>query len=158
MSRQPQHAEAVPTFRCSIRIPVRFGDMDALGHVNNAKYLTYFEEARMKYWTSLFPLDANNVASLGIILAEATVRFRSPAHAGDLLEVFVRVSHLGTKSFVMEYRIENAATRALVADGSTVQVMYDYAKERTTPMPDDVRKKIMEFEELPAHSNTATTA
>lgn len=146
MNLPSSHLEVRPAFRCSVRIPVRFGDMDALGHVNNAKYLTYFEEARMKYWTSLFPLDVNDVASLGIILAEATVSFRSPARAGDVLEVFVRVSHVGNKSFRMDYRIENAETRRLVAEGSTVQVMYDYKRNLTIPVPENVRRTIEKFE------------
>lgn len=120
--------------------------MDALGHVNNAKYLTYFEEARLAYWVNLFPLDMENVKTLGLILAEATVAFRSPAKGGDKLKVLIRVSGFGNKSFRMEYKIENAETRQIVAEDSTVQVMYDYEKGITIPVPEDVKKKVMGFE------------
>jgi acyl-CoA thioester hydrolase len=134
------------TFPFSILIPVRFGDMDALGHVNNAKYLTYFEEARMAYWMNLFPLDLNNIASLSLILANATISFRSAAKVGDKLRVFIRVAEFGNKSFRMEYKIENDETKELVADGSTVQVMYDYERNATIAVPDEMKKKIMDLE------------
>ncbi|MEO8166796.1 MAG: thioesterase family protein [bacterium] len=133
-------------FRFSISISVRFDDMDALGHVNNAKYLTYFEEARLAYWVNLFPLDYSNIQSVGLILASADVNFRAPAQLGDVLTVYVRVPEFGTKSFPMEYRIEHQKTGQLVADGSTVQVMYDYERKLTIPVPADTKKRITEFE------------
>ncbi len=133
-------------FRFSITISVRFDDMDALGHVNNAKYLTYFEEARLAYWVNLFSLDYSNIQSVGLILANAHVDFRAPAKLGDFLTVHIRVPEFGTKSFPMEYRIENSKTKQLIADGSTLQVMYDYEQNATIPVPDDVKKKILEFE------------
>ncbi len=133
-------------FHFSITITVRFADMDALGHVNNAKYLTYFEEARLAYWMSLFPLDYNNIRSVGLIVANAHVDFRAPAKLGDVLTVHIRVPEFGTKSFRMEYRIENAKTRQLVAEGSTVQVMYDYDRRVTILVREDVKKRILQFE------------
>lgn len=134
------------TFPFSIIIPVRFGDMDALGHVNNAKYLTYFEEARLAYWMHLFPFDLNNIGSLSLILAHASISFRSAAKVGDTLRVSARVVEIGTKSFRMEYKIENDETKQLVAEGTTVQVMFDYEKNATIAVSDEARKKILEFE------------
>jgi acyl-CoA thioester hydrolase len=133
-------------YKFSILIPVRFGDMDALGHVNNAKYLTYFEEARLAYWMNLFPLEMSNVAKFSFILADAKIGFRSAAKVGEKLRVSIRVTEVGNKSFRMEYRIANDETKQLVAEGSTVQVMYDYEKETTIAVPDDVKKKILKFE------------
>lgn len=125
---------------------MRFGDLDALGHVNNAKYLTYFEEARIAYWRNLFALDEEQMESLGIILANANVTFRSPAKLGELLRVSVRVADFGTKSFRMDYRIEDASTQRLIADGSTVVVMFDYRTGTSIPVPDEVKKTILAFE------------
>lgn len=121
--------------------------MDALGHVNNAKYLTYFEEARFAYWRNLFPVDMNSMASLGLIIASANLNFRNTAKVGDTLRVFARVAEFGTKSFRMEYKIENDSTKQLVAEGSTVQVMYDYARGETIPVSEEVKRKILEFEQ-----------
>lgn len=100
----------------------------------------------MAYWMNLFPLDMNNLASLGLILADARISFRSAAKVGDKLRVFVRVAEFGNKSFRMEYKIENDETKQVVADGSTVQVMYDYENEMTIVVPDEVKKKITDFE------------
>ncbi len=135
-----------PTFKFSTIIPVRFGDMDALGHVNNAKYLTYFEEARMAYYMNLFHFKADDVKSLSFILAEVNVKFKNPARAGEKLEAFIRVSEFGTKSFKMEYELVNAESHMLVAEGMTVQVMFDYDKGVTIPVPEEFKKKILEFE------------
>lgn len=139
-------SESNPKFKFSTIVTVRFGDMDAMGHVNNAKYLTYFEEARLAYYMNLFQYHAGDVKKLNFILAEANVKFRSPVKAGERLEAFIRVSEFGTKSFRMEYQLLNAATRKRVAEGITVQVMYDYEKGVTIPVPEDVKKKILEFE------------
>ncbi len=133
-------------YRFSILIPVRFGDLDAFGHVNNAKYLTYFEEARMAYWLNLFSIDFDNPKSLGIILASASVNFRSPAGIGETLKVLARVATFGNKSFQMEYRIEDGVNGKLVADGTTAIVCFDYDKNKSVPVPEDVKKKILAFE------------
>lgn len=135
-----------PAFKFSISVPVRFGDLDAFGHVNNAKYLTYFEEARMAYWLNLFTINPDEPKSLGLILANAVVNFRRPAGIGDVLKIAVRVPSLGNKSFQMEYVVEHAARGALVADGTTVLVCFDYARNLSVPVPADVRKKILDFE------------
>lgn len=136
-----------PDFKFSVTIPVRFADMDAMGHVNNAKYLTYFEEARMMYYLNLFDIDLAEAAErLPFILAEATVKFKAPVHAAQKLRVYVRVPAFGTRSFRMEYRIENAETHQLVAEGATVQVTYDYAKRTTIPVPEELKKRIQQFE------------
>ncbi len=127
-------------------VTVRFGDMDAMGHVNNATYLTYFEEARLAYYMNLFHYHADDVKKLNFILAEANVKFRSPVRAGEKLEAFARVTEFGNKSFKMEYMLLNAETRKRVAEGYTVQVMYDYEKGVTIPVPEEFKKKILEFE------------
>ena len=139
--------EPNPKFKFSTIVTIRFGDMDAMGHVNNAKYLTYFEEARLAYYVNLFHYDADDVKKLNFILAEANVKFRSPARAGEKLEVLIRVSEFGSKSFRMEYQLLNAATRKRVAEGYTVQVMYDYERGVTIPVPEEFKKKVLEFEQ-----------
>jgi acyl-CoA thioester hydrolase len=88
----------------------------------------------------------NNFATLGLILANATISFRSAAKVGDKLRVFIRVAEFGNKSFRMEYKIENDETKQLVAEGTTVQVMFDYEKNATIAVSDEARKKILEFE------------
>jgi acyl-CoA thioester hydrolase len=135
------------TFRLWVPITPRFRDTDAMGHVNNAVYLTYFEIARTAYWTAMTgDVDYQRVP---FILAHTTLDFRSPALVREALEVGIRVDRIGTKSFGCAYRIEEAATRRLVCEGRSVQAIFDYEKNATYPVPDDLRAAFRAFEGRP---------
>ena len=136
--------------RFSTQIEVRFRDLDALGHVNNAVYLTYFEIARLHYWKQLFGSEA--FKRYGFVVVRAECNYRSPAYAGELLQVFAKVAALKRSSFVFEYEILEATTGRMVADGSTVQACFDAKEERSTPIPDDLRHSILEFEGIESQS------
>ncbi|HEY8843661.1 MAG TPA: thioesterase family protein [Gaiellaceae bacterium] len=120
------------------REPVRFGDLDALGHVNNAVFLTYIESARVA-----FLLDAGAVTSLedmSIIVARIEIDFRAPIRFGGEVEIAVRASRFGDKSFDLEYvlRVEGQ----VVAEAKSVLVGYDYAKRESVAIPDEWREKL----------------
>ena len=137
-------------------IEVRFADTDAMGHVNNASYLTYCEIARAAYYEAVtgqpLPLGAHG-ASEGMILAEATIAFRSPAYYGETLTIESRVSRLGHTSFTQEFRLTAPQSRygaaRLVATSTSIQVMYDYAHERPIPVSSDLAAAIEAFEGRP---------
>ena len=135
----------MPRFNFSTEIEVRFRDLDALGHVNNAVYLTYFEIARMHYWKNLFGHDAFKRHSFVVVRAECN--YRSPAHVGEILQVFARVSELKRSSFIFEYEIMEGHARRIVADGSTVQACFDPKEKRARGIPHDLREAILAFEE-----------
>jgi acyl-CoA thioester hydrolase len=117
------------------RLETRYADYDTKGHVNNAVYLTYFEVARARAW-----LDAVvGSADAPFILAEATVRYVRPAMIGVPLDIEVRTSEVRNKAWVWQYRILDARDDAVVAEGQTVQVMYDYEARRSIDIPADVR-------------------
>jgi acyl-CoA thioester hydrolase len=120
----------------SHRIAVRFSDCDMYEHVNNAVYLTYFEEARAAFWRRV---RGDAFRSFEFIIAEITCTYHSPATYGEALVVTVTVGAIGNKSFQLNYRIEEEATGRLVATGRSAQVMYDHAAKATTPMAYDVR-------------------
>lgn len=124
----------------TVSIVVSFRDLDALGHVNNAVYLTYLEQARIGYGLQL--IGGMDVADLAFILAEATVSYLRPAHYGDQLEVGVRVSEIGTKSFVMDYSIQRRSDKELIARGRTVQVWYNYQSQRSQQVPETFRAAV----------------
>jgi acyl-CoA thioester hydrolase len=124
----------------TVSIAVAFRDLDALGHVNNAVYLTYLEQARIGYGLQL--IGGGDVADLAFILAEATVSYLRPARFGDELLVGVRVSEIGTKSFVMDYNVQRRADSELIARGRTVQVWYNYQTGRSQPVPDSFRAAV----------------
>ncbi len=125
------------------RVEVRFRDLDALGHVNNAVYATYFESARIAYYQRLV---GGSLDRLGIILAELTISYKAPAHFGDELLVGVRVSKIGGKSFTMDYAIARVGDGALIATGQSVLVAYDYAAGRSVPVSDEFRARVAEFQ------------
>ncbi len=136
-------------FRYHHLIEVRYGDLDPQGHVNNARYLTYMEQARVGYLLHLGLWDGQSFLDIGIIIAEARVTFRRPIHLGQQVRVGVRVSRLGNKSFPIQYRLEDAATGDLLAEGETIQVCYDYHSGRTVPIPEAWRQTIAAFEGIP---------
>lgn len=132
-------------FRYRRTIEVRFPDTDAMGHVNNATFLTYIEAARLGYFEAVMgrplPLAAHG-ASESMILAEARLTFRSPAYYGETLTVEARVGRIGRMSFTQDYRVLAPASRygraRLVAVADAVQVMYDYTSERPIPVPEEM--------------------
>jgi acyl-CoA thioester hydrolase len=131
----------------SIEIEVSFRDLDALGHVNNAVYLTYLETAletaRIKYLLDL--LELKRLEALPVIMAEATCVYKSPAFFGERLTVGVGVTRFGGKSFDMAYRIESGDGR-LVAIARTVQVMYDYDAAHTIAASEIFKAKVRAYQ------------
>lgn len=128
-------------------IEVRYGDLDPQGHVNNAKFLTYFEQARLAYWIQLgiFTTD-QSFMELGIILADVHITYLAPVYYGQNIKVGVRVSKLGNKSMTWEQNVVDAATDKELAKGEVVVVAYDYKEEKTISIPPKWRAKIIAFE------------
>jgi acyl-CoA thioester hydrolase len=115
-----------------------------MGHINNAVYVTYLEVARQEYWRA-FKAD-EDYRVVPFILAHVDIDFRSEALVRESLELCIRCSHIGTRSFGFEYLVREATTRRLVAEARTVQAFYDYAKKVTMPCPDEMRAKLEAFE------------
>lgn len=135
-------------FRFYHPIEVRYGDLDPQGHLNNAKYLTYIEQARIAYIRHLGIWRGGSFLDVGIILAEARLTFIAPILWGQPIQVGVRINRLGNKSFDVLYTIEDSQTSREHASGSTIQVAYDYHTAQTIPIPDEWRKIIVEFENI----------
>ena len=130
-------------------IEIRYGDLDPQGHVNNAKHLTYFEQARVAYMIELglFSIDQSFMES-GIILADVHITYLAPIYFGQQIKVGVHVAKLGNKSMAWEQNIVDAKTGKEIAKGEVVMVTYNYREERTIPIPEDWRRKIIKFEGL----------
>ena len=136
----------MPEFRFYHPTEIRYGDLDPQGHVNNAAYLTYMEQARLKYYERLGLFQGNDFLSMGVILAEATCTYVAPILYGTSIHVGVRTVRLGNKSFRMEYAIEDQGTGATLATGRTVQVAYDYHARQSIPIPQTWRQVLTDFE------------
>jgi acyl-CoA thioester hydrolase len=114
---------------------VRFRDLDGMGHVNNAVFLTFMESARIAYFQSL---GAGNNPQQHLILARVEVDFRSPIALGERVEVGVRPARVGTKSFDLEYELR--AGGRLAAEGKSVLVGYDYLRGESVEIPAEWRE------------------
>jgi acyl-CoA thioester hydrolase len=125
-----------------VPIVVRFRDIDAMGHVNNAVYLTYFEIARVAYHQALAGGAPLGATDFDFILAEVTCRYRSPVILGETVLVGIRVGSLGRKSFTFEYEMREQASGRLVADGQSAQVMYDYGQRCSRPLSGEFLAKV----------------
>jgi len=125
------------------QLVVRFRDCDALGHVNNAVYFTYFEQARFHHWLSLgYDLRALSPGVPGFILARAECNFEAQATYGDELEVRLTVAGLGRTSFTYDYELVKVETGERVASARSVQVCFDYGSQTPVPIPDELRRKL----------------
>lgn len=125
----------------------RFRDTDAMGHVNNAVYVTYIEVARQEYWRRLS--GAVDYGKVPFILAHVTMDFRSEALVSEVLLLGLRCEWVGVKSFAFGYEIREKRTDRLVVEASTVQVCYDYDRKLSVAMPDELKRALESFEGRP---------
>ena len=133
-----------PAFRVVVDLHPRFRDTDAMGHINNAVYVTYLEVARQVYWPRLD--GSQDYRKVPFILAQVHCDFRSEALVSEVLEIGIRCDWIGVKSFAFVYEIREKTTQRLVVEASTVQVCYDYASGRSVPMTDALRRTLEAFE------------
>jgi acyl-CoA thioester hydrolase len=139
----------MPDFRFYHPIEVRYGDLDPQGHVNNARHLTYFEQARIAYLIELglFTKD-QSFMQIGVIIADIHITYLEPIYFGQAIKVGVRTAKIGNKSMTWEQCITDTETDKVLAKGELVIVTYDYETEKTISVPGEWREKIAEFEGL----------
>lgn len=128
-------------------VPIRFSDTDAFGHVNNAIYLTYFEIARTKYLTDVVQW---NWSEIGLIIGRVEIDFIRPVKYGDTIYVYVRTTRTGNTSFDLEYTlcVNTPKGEEVCTSGKTVCVTYNYAEDRSWPIPAYQLEKMVGFEFL----------
>lgn len=125
-------------FEFETEMRVRFRDIDPMGHVNNALYATYMEQARADYFAEIV---GEQLAEVGSVLASLSVEFHEPIEPGETITVAVRVAELGETSIPMDYEVRRE-DGSVAATAETVQVVYDRETETTKPIPDDWRAAI----------------
>lgn len=128
-----------PTPHVTIELPVQWGDMDALGHVNNTRFFTWFESARIALFEKIGVVSAGP-SSIGPILATTTCNYVAPLHYPATVTVSARCTKVGETSLTMEYEI--ARGDRVHARGSSVAVLVDYASSSKVRVPDAVRAAI----------------
>ena len=138
-------------FAHRVTIDVRFSDTDAMGHVNNAVYLTYCEMARIRYWSDVTgeSLAARHHGAESLILAEARITYRAPVFHGEAVTVESRATHIGRSSFTLEHRLTASrpdGIARLVAVSESILVRYDYGSGRPVALGEAFVEAIETFE------------
>ncbi len=139
-------------FRFSCPITVRFRDLDAMGHVNNAVYFTYFEVGREGYTKALGHVSESETdprRRYPFILAKASCTYLASATAGETLDIHIRTAKVGQKSFDFAYLITNRPDGRAIATGSSTMVAYDYVAGRTVEIPEGYLECIERLEGRP---------
>ncbi|XJZ29079.1 acyl-CoA thioesterase [Bacillota bacterium Lsc_1132] len=126
-----------------LQVTVRFGETDALGHINNTSYFIYLEEARIRFFEALgYGMDARK---WNFILASTKCDFIHQGYFNQLLNIKTFVSKIGTKSFQLEHEIVCAQTETLVAKGNAIIVFFDFETQQSKPLPDLLKKELKKF-------------
>jgi acyl-CoA thioester hydrolase len=133
--------EDIKDFPVTVSIPVAWGEMDSLGHVNNIIYFRYFETARMIYLERAGLIEIMKERGIGPILAKTSCTYNIPIYYPDTLTVGARVATIGNTHFNMEYLVV-AEKAGKAASGDGIIVTFDYAKRQKAPVPDVVIRAI----------------
>lgn len=123
------------------RIPIRWGDMDSMGHVNNTVYFRYMEQARISWFDSLLP-RGEAWGSTGIVIASATCNYRRAMTYPGTVEVKLFVGPPGGSSIPTSYELRVDDDPVPYADGSAVVVCIDTAKNRAVRIPAALRARL----------------
>ncbi len=129
-------------FPVVIEIPVAWGEMDSMGHVNNIIYFRYFESARMIYLERIGFLEEKDRSGVGPILASTRCDFRKPLIFPDKISVGVRVDDIEADRFVTYYCLVSHKLGKVAAEGEGLVVCYDYENGRKAELPEPIRKAI----------------
>lgn len=132
-----------PARHFHIEIPVRFRDLDPMGHVNNSVYFTYMEEGRTAYWQQLRRNDAWD--ALDFVVARAECDFLSSVELHETVRVEVALVRIGTTSFVLDYEVFEQSSDRGVARGRSVQVMVDPQTSRPRPIEPELEDRMRAF-------------
>jgi acyl-CoA thioester hydrolase len=141
-----EHEPVIEGYRFHVRFPLKWGEMDALGHVNNTVYFRFIEEARIAYFAALGQPVAN-AKGVGPILATATCDFRRPIVWPADIVVGTRVAKIGTTSLTLESAIATADRLGEpAAMASAVVVLLDYDTGKKVPVPEAMRARVAALE------------
>lgn len=122
---------------------VRWGDLDAIGHVNNTVFFQFFEEARIELLDRVGLRAMRVDTGTGPILAATSCQFRRPLNYPDTVTCHASVTRIGTTSFTVEYVLHSAQQDAIAATGDSVVVHYDYGAGAKAPLPDTIKSALM---------------
>lgn len=137
----------IEKFKFSADADVRISDINYGGHLGNDRYLSLFQEARLRYLKQFgfSEIDIGNDTSL--IMSQAHIQFKSEAFWGDRLKIFVRISSIKAMRFIFDYLIIDGQTSdKVIATGYTEMVGFDYQQRKVKRLPDEFLQVIKDYE------------
>jgi acyl-CoA thioester hydrolase len=129
-------------FRRRITVPVQWGDMDALGHVNNVVYFRWIESSRIDILDHLGLFKSAAETGIGPILAKVSCDFRKQLHFPDTVHIGCRVEQLGRSSMQLSHIVVSSQQQVVAAEGSATLVVYDYRAGKSVPIEGELRQQI----------------
>jgi acyl-CoA thioester hydrolase len=145
-SLEPEVVQSLDGYPVVIKVPVRWGDMDAFQHVNNIVYFQYFESVRIEYFERIHAMDHLRETGVGPILASTQCRFRFPVTYPDTLLVGAKVTDLGEDRFTHRYLAVSQIHEKVAAEGDGVVVTFNYRTNQKAPIPAQIRQRIYGLE------------
>ena len=128
-----------------LSIPVQWGDMDALGHVNNTVPIRWFESSRISYMEQVEMDKMLDELGFGVILASVNCSYRRQMHYPDTVRVGCRVSRVGRTSITLHHIVFSGQLEQTAAKGESVIVSFDYANQRPVRVPEAIRTKLAQL-------------
>ena len=126
---------------------VLWGDLDAFNHVNHTVFVKWIETARVNYFTDCGLMEMFEKEHKGPILAALSIDYHAPVFFPDSIIIQTTTTRMGASSFDMAYRVSSASKdNGIVAEATAVGVMFDYDEQKSIPIPDSIRSRIIDFE------------
>lgn len=122
---------------------VRYVDCDMHGHMNHARYLGFFEHARVEFFRKLGFRGKNPFEQMPFILAHIRCDYKAPAYVGDRLTSRVRIGEFGNSSLTLEHELLRTSDKKILAKSISVLVYFDYKKQKSKQIPEAIRRKFV---------------
>jgi acyl-CoA thioester hydrolase len=133
-------------FPVVVQQAIVWGEMDSYRHVNNVVYFRYFENARLEYFRRLDWFEYERQTGIGPILSKTDGRFRKPLAYPDKVAIGARIATLGEDRMSMDYLLVSYQLGDVAAEGHGTIVTYNYAEGKKAPVPEELRRRIVELE------------
>jgi acyl-CoA thioester hydrolase len=146
--------ELLKDYPVVIEIPIAWGEMDSLQHVNNIVYFRYFESIRMAYFQKLDMWTFMEETGIGPILSSTQCKFRIPLTYPDTISGGGRVTSMEADRYVMEYKLVSHEHRRVAAEGEGLIVSYDYREKCKAPLPEELKRRIQSLENNQSESGS----
>ncbi len=133
-------------FPVTVKVPLAWGEMDAMQHVNHTVYLRWMETARFSYFDRLRLMQGMQESGIGVILKSIDCRYRLPLTYPDTVNVGVKIYGIEESEFQMRHVVFSDNYHKTAAEASATLVVYDYRRQIKAPVPESLLEKIRKLE------------